>query len=144
MMLKFFKYLKWNFFEYLHFWFQCKFQSSKYELKGHCRQCGECCRNIVFIIGDKYVTTEEEFESLKNYKKIYNHFYISGRHADGALVFTCKSLTDENKCRDYKFRSIYCRNYPKIIPSFISNGGTLQDNCGYRIVLKKKFREFME
>lgn len=128
----------------LVFFYKCKFRSSKYILKGHCNQCGECCRNIVFMIEDKYVQTEEDFERLKTFKKIYNHFYISGRDKDRALLFTCKSLTDDNKCKDYFFRSFYCRTYPHIIPDFIAQGGKPLKGCGYSFDVDKKFSEFLK
>lgn len=127
----------------LRFLFQKKFQSSKYILEGKCCRCGACCRNIVFKIDETFVNSEEDFERLKKFKKIYNHFYISGRDKDRALLFTCKSLTDDNRCRDYFFRSFYCRSYPQIMPDFIANGGKLLDGCGYRYAVKKKFSEFL-
>ncbi len=130
--------------EFIKFFFKKKFQSSKYILTGKCKQCGQCCRNIVFVIKDDYVKTEEQFERLKEFKKIYNHFYISGRDKDRALLFTCKSLRDDNKCKDYLWRSFFCRNYPQIIPKFIYNGGTPLDNCGYQFKVDKKFHEFLE
>ena len=131
-------------FQEISFFYKKKFQSSKYILKGHCVRCGACCRNIVFKIDDKFVKTEEDFEELKKIKKIYNHFYISGKDKDRALLFTCKSLTDDNRCKDYFFRSFYCRNYPYIIPEFIANGGKPLDGCGYYFDVDKKFSEFLK
>ncbi len=137
-----------NFLKYLlqllKFCYEKKFKSSKYILSGKCRQCGHCCRNIVFVIGENRVCTEKQFELLKNFKEIYHHFYISGKDTDGALLFTCKSLSDDNKCKDYKIRSLFCRNYPQIIPDFIYNGGTPFDCCGYKFKINKKFEDFLK
>ncbi|OGI00361.1 MAG: hypothetical protein A2Y25_09505 [Candidatus Melainabacteria bacterium GWF2_37_15] len=100
-------------------------------LKGHCKKCGSCCRNITFAIKKDYIKTEEDFERLKKFDRKYNHFFISGQDEDGVLLFTCKSLTDDNLCRDYFFRSLYCRLYPKIQMKHLKTGGELLDGCGY-------------
>jgi Fe-S-cluster containining protein len=129
--------------KHIIFWFQ-KLFSSKFVLNGKCKQCGQCCRKIAFYLDKKLIKTKQQFEKLKKLNKKYNHFYISGRDIDGALFFTCKSLTDDNKCKDYMFRSIACRNYPKINPEFIINGGEPLDNCGYNFGVNKKFSEYIE
>ena len=121
-----------------------KLFSSKYIIKGKCKKCGECCKNIVFYINKTPIKTEEEFERLKKWKKKYNHFFISSVDEDGALLFTCKSLTKNNTCKDYIFRSINCRNYPKINNEFIINGGKPLENCGYRFDIDKKFSTYLE
>ena len=135
-----FKYL----FDYLRFLYDCKFNSSKYVFEGKCKCCGVCCRNILFKMGDSYLMSETDFENVKSYNKFYNHFFISGKLDDGRLLFTCKSLGDDNKCKDYFFRSIPCRMYPKVKSSFFSNGGELFENCGFKPVIKNKFQEFLK
>jgi len=100
-----------TFFQYLKFYFH-KLFTSKYKLDGKCNQCGECCRNIVFMIEDEYVCTQKQFDSLKILDKKYNHFEIYGKDEKGVLLFKCKSLGDDNRCKDYLFRSLYCRTYP--------------------------------
>ena len=64
------------------------------------------------MIEDEYVKTEEQFESLKNFDPKYNNFEINGKNEFGVLLFKCKSLNQNNKCKDYLFRSLYCRAYP--------------------------------
>jgi len=130
-------------FEYIKFIIN-KFQSSKYVRKGGCRQCGECCRNIVFIVGDKKIQTETQFELIKKWDKHYCNFYISGKDTDGALLFTCRELSDDNKCRVYHFRSILCRMYPNPNAKFLAAGGKLQDNCGYYFEANKKFEDYFK
>lgn len=120
-----------------------KFLSSKFVVKGKCNKCGQCCRNIVFFIGDDTIKTEAQFESLKLLNKSYNHFFISGVDEDAALLFTCKSLKTDNSCRDYFFRSINCRNYPKINKTFIINGGKPLDGCGFYFDVDKKFSNYI-
>lgn len=116
----------------------------KYIRRGSCKKCGNCCRNIVFYIKDDLITTEEQFERLKKWKWKYNHFYISGRDDDGALLFTCKSLNEENYCTSYKFRSLYCRSYPKLDSKALKKGMELLDGCGYYYESTVKFKDFLE
>ena len=61
--------------------------SSRYKVTGKCNKCGVCCSNIVFYILDNTVKTEEEFERMKKFNKVYNNFSISGKKADGTLLF---------------------------------------------------------
>ncbi len=121
-----------------------KLKSSKFMIKGKCRGCGKCCSNIVFFVNDKPIQTKKQFELLKNWKKSYEHFFISGIDDDGALLFTCRSLDTNNKCKDYVFRSLACRNYPRIKNDFIINGGKPLDGCGYYFDVDKKFRDYIE
>ncbi len=121
-----------------------KFLSPKYKISGKCNQCGQCCRMINFIHKGQIIKTEQEFEELKKIDKKYYHFYISGRDNEGNLIFTCKSLTGDNKCRDYLWRSLYCRKYPDADKKFIMAGGELLDGCGYRIGTTKNFSEYLD
>ena len=106
--------------------------------------CGQCCRMITFTENGKPVESEEEFLELQKKYKQYRHFYYNGKAKNGELIFACKSLGKDNKCRDYFFRSLYCRKYPDIDKKFIMAGGELLDGCGYRIEPKKKFKEFLK
>ncbi len=127
---------------YIKFFIQKK-QSAKYIRKGHCKQCGSCCRNIVFYIGKEPVKTKQQFEQLKNFDKHYKNFYINGKDTDNKLLFTCNALSKNNKCKIYHFRAMFCRLYPNPKQSFISNGGKLQDGCGYYFEPDKKFNSFI-
>ncbi len=124
--------------------FLSKFNTSKYVVKGKCRQCGQCCRNIVFLIGENYIKNPEQFEAMKTWDKKYNHFFISGKNEKGALLFTCKSLGADNKCKDYFFRSFYCRKYPKLDKKIILGGYETFDECGYKFEIDKKFSEYLK
>lgn len=137
-----------------------KFLTSKYVIKGKCKKCGQCCENILFSDEDGYVKTLEHFESLKKHNIRYHHFVTSGKidekegqfseqdydnpkHQAGALLFRCKSLGEDKKCRQYFFRSIYCRDYPSINKNFISSGGTTLDGCGFYFDVDKKFKDYL-
>jgi Fe-S-cluster containining protein len=100
-------------FKYLKFFFQ-KFQSSKYVRKGKCNGCGACCRNILLYADENIpVVSEEQFEKIKDWDKHFSNFYISGKSETGALLFTCRELDENNRCKVYFFRGLGCRQYPK-------------------------------
>lgn len=111
---------------------------------GSCKRCGNCCRNIIFQIQENYITTEEEFERLKKWKPKYNHFYISGRDVDGLLLFTCKSLNDDNSCKSYRLRSLYCRLYPRMTKNLILSGTTTLDGCGFYYKSSVDFKDYLK
>lgn len=129
--------------QYLKYYY-ARLTSSKYKLRGKCNLCGKCCSNIVFYIQDKPVSTKDEFERLKKFKKIYNNFSLSGRKVDGTLLFKCNSLNENGKCRDYIFRSIYCRMYPDVGKKIHSGKYETFDGCGYNIEVDKDFRSYLQ
>lgn len=112
----------------------------KYRLKGKCKKCGRCCRNIVFYNGNMPVTNSDNYDEVLRYNK---HFYVSGKNKNGELLFTCKSLGEDNKCKHYWLRSLYCRRYP-LVKSF-KTGDYLQpeDYCGYKIISDKEFKDYL-
>ena len=130
-------------FQYLQFYFQ-KFLTSKYKIEGKCNQCGECCRNIVFMIDDNYVCDEKQFEALKKFEKKYRHFDIAGKNEKGVLLFRCQSLGEDNKCKDYVFRSVYCRAYPFVTEKIRLGGCETFDSCGFKIKVDKKFENYLK
>ena len=130
-------------YQYIIFYLQKKF-SSRYKVTGKCNKCGVCCSNIVFYILDNTVKTEEEFERMKKFNKVYNNFSISGKKADGTLLFRCNSLTDKGTCRDYMFRSLYCRKYPNHSNKILSGRYETFDGCGYKIEIDKKFISYLK
>lgn len=115
----------------------------KYKLKGNCKQCGRCCRNIVFYNDNKPITEDDDLEKLIKQDKQLRKFYVSGKNEKGELLFTCKSLGEDNKCRHYWFRSLYCRRYPLV--KSLKTGQYLQpeDYCGYKIVPVKSFKDYL-
>ena len=131
-------------FQHIKFIYDCKF-SAKYVVKGKCKACGKCCRSIVFYDGKELIKTEEQFEQAKLKNKRMNLFKISGiDETDGALTFVCKSLGEDGKCKDYFFRSMFCREYPFIIPDFIRNNGQTLEGCGYYYAINKEFKDFLK
>lgn len=133
-----------KFFQYIIFLFN-KLTSSKYVVKGKCKACGNCCRTIVFYDGSELIKTEEQFNNAKLKNKRMNMFSISGRDkTDGALTFSCNYLNEDGKCSVYWLRSIFCREYPFIIPDFIRNNGQTLEGCGYSYGIDKQFNDYLK
>lgn len=131
-------------FQYLKFLYNKTF-SSKYVVKGKCKACGKCCASIVFYDGNELIKTEEQFEIAKQKNKRMQLFEISGiDETDGALTFRCKSLRSDGKCGAYWLRSMFCREYPFIIPDFIRNNGQTLEGCGYSFGVSKEFSEYLK
>lgn len=116
----------------------------KYKLKGGCNRCGACCRNILFYIGDKSIKTEAEFNRLKSWKRSYHHFSIEGKDPDGNLLFRCKSLTNDNKCSVYFFRSLACRAYPALNKKFFAPNAAPLETCGFYTEPEKPFKSYLD
>lgn len=111
---------------------------------GKCKQCGQCCRTITFRFPDKLLTRESEFEYLKKAMPRFEHFFISGKADNGVLLFTCKFLTEENKCGVYHWRSFFCRFYPHFSSKFIKIGGQPLPGCGFYYEPVVKFKELFD
>jgi len=117
--------------------------SPKYKRLGKCKQCGQCCRQITLKIDNDFITSEELFLKLKSWQPHYNHFFISGKLENGVLLFTCKSLGDDNLCKDYWKRSLFCRHYPVLKSDFIRAGGETLENCGFYYKPAAEFSSFI-
>ena len=67
-----------NFIEDCIFDIHNKLFSSRYVLKGKCKKCGNCCRNILFSTQDGYVKSKELFYDMQKKYRYYRNFRISG------------------------------------------------------------------
>ena len=122
-----------------------KLQSSKFVRKGKCLGCGACCRNILLYASDDIpVVSEKQFEKIKEWDKHFRNFYISGKSETGALLFTCRELDENNRCKVYFFRGIGCRQYPKKNTKFLINGGKPLDGCGYYFEADRDFKSYLK
>lgn len=131
-------------FSYMKFFLQY-IQSSKFVRKGKCNRCGACCRNILLYTAESIpVVSEEQFNKIKEWDKFFHNFYISGKSETGSLLFTCKEISDDNRCKVYFFRGLGCRQYPKRNTKFLINGGKPLDGCGYYFEPDKKFETYLK
>ena len=137
-----------NFIEDFLFDLYNKFFSSKYVLKGKCKKCGNCCRNILFSTKDGYVKSKDLFHQMQKKYRYYRNYRISGvvenkqDFQNGALTFECKFISKNNKCLIYPIRPIFCRNYPDINPELIYGGVEMLDSCGFYFDVNKKFCDY--
>lgn len=128
---------------YLKFFVQY-LSSAKYIKKGKCNKCGNCCRNILLSVEDELIKTEAQFEKVKEWDKHYHNFFISGKSETGALLFTCKEIDENNRCKVYLFRGIGCRMYPKKDTKFLINGGKPLEGCGFYYEANRPFKSFLK
>lgn len=139
-----------NFIEDLCLEIHNKLFSSKYVLKGKCKKCGNCCRNILFSTKEGYIKSEEIFKKMQKKYGFYRNFKISGvvenkkDFQNGALTFECKYISKNNKCKIYLIRPMFCRDYPNIIPDLIYNGVEMLDGCGFYFDINKKFKSYLD
>ena len=139
-----------NFIEDIFLEVNNKLFSSKYVVKGKCKKCGRCCRNILFSTQAGYIKSEEVFNKMKKKYPYYRNFRISGVVKDklefqnGALTFECKFISKDNRCKIYLFRPIFCRDYPNINPDLIYNGVEMLDGCGFYFDVDKKFSQYLK
>ena len=126
-----------------------KLFSSKYVIKGNCKKCGACCRNILFSTKEGYVKSKEIFEKMQKNHPYYRNFHISGivenkqDFQNGALTFECKFISKNNRCKIYWFRPLFCRDYPFVNKDLIYNGVEMLDNCGFYFDIDKKFKNYL-
>lgn len=138
-----------NFLEDIILEIKNKLFSSKYVLKGKCKRCGRCCRNILFSTEEGYIKDENLFKDMQKKYRYYKNFRISGKienkqdFQNGALTFECKFISKNNKCLIYPIRPIFCRDYPNINPELIYNGVEMLDECGFYFDVNKKFEEYL-
>lgn len=127
-----------------------KLFSSRYVIKGKCKKCGACCRNILFSTKEGYVKSRELFEEMQKKHRYYRNFKISGivkeksEFQNGALTFECKFISKNNRCLIYPFRPMFCRDYPFINNELIYNGVEMLDGCGFYFDINKKFDEYLK
>ena len=138
-----------NFLEDIWLEINNKFFSSRYVVKGKCKKCGKCCRNILFTTADGYVKDINVFKAMQKKYRYYKNFRISGvvenkqDFQNGALTFECKFISKNNRCLIYWFRPVFCRDYPNINSDLIYNGVEMLDGCGFYFDVNKKFSEFL-
>ncbi|MBQ9149786.1 YkgJ family cysteine cluster protein [bacterium] len=139
-----------NFFQDFFLDLHNKIFSSRYVVKGKCKKCGKCCRNILFSTSKGYVKEEKIFKDMQKKHRYYRNFKISGKienkqdFQNGALTFECKFISKDNRCLIYWFRPLFCRDYPNINQDLIYNGVEMLDDCGFYFDVNKKFEEYLK
>jgi Fe-S-cluster containining protein len=87
------------------------------------------------------IQTEDEFKRLQKLHPFYTYLKIIDKDETG-LVFECMNLDKETcKCKIHKHRPGICRRYPQ--EELFMMGGTLAENCGYRLVPIENFEDVL-
>ncbi len=107
-----------------------KFFPKRWQLAGACRRCGHCCREIHLKMTPAQ-TRGKLFTRLavRWISWLFGFILIKVDEANHSLVFTCRHLTPEGRCGNYRWRANVCRNYPLLDyfeePKFLPG-------CGFR------------
>jgi uncharacterized protein len=103
-----------------------------WKLQGQCSQCGQCCRDIRLSINPVLLKAKYPLKIIIAWISWVFDFYLKKIDVErDLLVFGCRHLGQDGKCRNYFFRSHLCRNYP--IVEYFEQPVTLP-NCGYKVV----------
>ncbi len=86
---------------------------TRWRLAGGCRRCGNCCREIHLKMTpsqmrSKLFTTL----SIRWISWLFGFILLGIDEANNALIFTCRHLTADGRCGNYRWRANVCRNYP--------------------------------
>ena len=117
------------------------FFPSNMKITGKCRQCGECCRNIIIINEGKIIKDLTVFEQIKDSDPFYQNLIFHKICESGFLRFTCLYLLN-NRCSAYQSRPVICKHYPSV--RMFKYGGALTENCGFAIEARKSFSYFLD
>ncbi|MDR1996915.1 MAG: YkgJ family cysteine cluster protein [Candidatus Margulisbacteria bacterium] len=108
-----------------------------YRRAGRCRQCGECCKNILIGIEPRML----RIAALRNFaiwwNKYFNNLYLIGSFLDdGLMVFGCNYLRDDGRCGNYNLsRPVFCFEYPRLFKYF--EKPVELPGCGFKFVARK-------
>ncbi|MFO7830483.1 MAG: YkgJ family cysteine cluster protein [Desulfuromonadaceae bacterium] len=119
-----------------------RLQKRELIIRGHCRQCGNCCRRIQIQQGHRWLRSKGGFKKLVREHPEYSRFNIIGRDTHGLLLFDCTWLQDDNTCARHGERLDICRNFPAKAIFFC--GGQLPHTCGYKVEEVKPFARILQ
>jgi Fe-S-cluster containining protein len=108
---------------------------TRYRLTGHCRQCGQCCRQIILTMTP--AQARSQFFTNLSVRWISWLFGFRLQEIDrehDSLIFYCRNQRADGKCGVYRWRPNVCRNYP-LVEYF--REPRLLPGCGYRAVPSK-------
>ncbi len=113
-----------------------------YQRTGQCNRCGQCCRQIYVKHYKHVVSDEKELERLRFMHRFYGYLKLVGKDEIG-LIFECENLDPKTKkCKIHRLRPGICRRYPQ--EELFSMGGSLCDECGYKMEPIIPFSEVLE
>lgn len=112
-------------------------KSYLYQRTGSCKQCGQCCKSIIICMEPKFL--RKRF--LRNFAIWWNKYFNSLYHIgtfieDGYMVYSCKLQNEDGSCGNYRWRPLFCREYPHRFKYF-EMPATLP-GCGFKFEVKQK------
>lgn len=119
-----------------------RIRNRKLIIRGHCRQCGCCCRRIQIQQGRRWLRSKRAFKKLVHEHPEYGRFSIIGRDTHGLLLFDCSWLQEDNTCASHAQRLDICRNFPTKAIFFC--GGQLPHGCGYKVKEEISFAKILQ
>jgi len=132
---------------FLNQYTKLKISRAKYVRAGKCKACGNCCRSIKLLLDGELIKTEEQFEIGKQCNPVFKMFYQYSQTPEGVLLFSCKHLGKNNKCRRYLFRPLKCWTYPDhhiVDKDHIMRGKQTKAGCGFSYKSNITFDEVLE
>ncbi len=119
-----------------------RLQKRELVIRGHCHQCGSCCRRIQIQQGRRWIRSQRVFKQLVRAYPEYARFNIIGRDTHGLLLFDCTWLQEDNTCANHAQRLDICRNFPTKAIFFC--GGQLPSGCGYKVEEVTSFARILQ
>lgn len=110
-------------------------------VRGHCHQCGACCRRMNLDIRGTWLKSRRQFKQLVQDNPDYARFEIMGRDWGGYLAFRCTWLDDHGRCKNHQHRLPICQNYPD--DELYFTGGVLSPTCGYTFEVVPDFKKLL-
>jgi hypothetical protein len=108
-----------------------------YRRSGHCRKCGECCKQILIGMEPRML----RLRPLRNLAVWWNAYFnnlrlIGSFIEDGVIVFACNYLRPDGLCGAYNLlRPVFCYEYPRLF-SYFEKPVVLPD-CGFKFSPRK-------
>jgi len=102
-----------HYMERLADWFVGYHKKTEYIRKGSCIKCGKCCR----LVGISYPRFLNRFPRIVRLLIRWHSFrygFIYEGLDDNMLVYRCRFLKEDGRCKIYHFRPRLCREYPKV------------------------------
>ena len=126
-----------DFIKSLYYEFLSYFVSEKikYEIKGSCIKCGQCC-NQIHSYGMK---NEKDLKIMQFFLPHYRRFFIRRKDENNNIILSCKDLDENGKCKIYEKRPKICRDYPK---NLLKYNASMIEGCGFEII-KKEFKDYL-
>jgi len=108
-----------------------------YKRTGNCRQCGKCCEQIAFEMNKKYFKYQWWLRFLIFYNDKINHLdFLESIPEEEMVLFKCRLIKKDGSCGNYKWRPVFCREYPRPYKYF-EKPQTLPW-CGFNFIEKHK------